>query len=228
MIEWGKIKAVFFDMDGVLYDSMKNHESTWIASFKQYNIDLPAFEAYLNEGRTGNATIDYVFRKYLNRPATLQEQEDVYAYKTQLINQAPKAKIMPEMPVLLSFLRSKGIATFVVTGSRQPTLIEKLSRDFDIEANQIVSGADVKKGKPDPEPYLMALKKSGVQKEECLVVENAPLGIESAKAAGIYTVGVNTGVLNDSVLNNAGADELFPDTATLSEDWKSKLNARSK
>ena len=224
MIDWGKIKAVFFDMDGVLYDSMKNHESTWIASFKQYNIDLPAFEAYLNEGRTGNATIDYVFRKYLNRPSTRQEQEEVYTYKTQLINQAPKAEIMPKMPVLLSFLRSKGIATFVVTGSRQPALIEKLSRDFDIEANQIVSGADVKKGKPDPEPYLMALEKSGFQKEECLVVENAPLGIESAKAAGLYTVGVNTGVLDDSVLSNAGTDELFDDTASLATQWMEALS----
>jgi len=224
MIDWRKIKAVFFDMDGVLYDSMKNHEMTWIESFKQYDIALPAFEAYLNEGRTGNATIDYIFRKYLNRPASLQEQEDVYAYKTQLINQAPRAEIMPEMPVLLAFLRTEAIATFVVTGSRQPALIEKLNRDFGIEAHQIVSGADVKKGKPDPEPYLMALKKSGVNKEECLVVENAPLGIESAKAAGIYTIAVNTGVLEDAVLYDAGANELFDDTASLASHWMEALS----
>ncbi len=224
MINWGKIKAVFFDMDGVLYDSMKNHEMTWIESFKQYDIVLPAFEAYLNEGRTGNATIDYVFRKYLNRPATIEEQETVYDFKTRLMNQAPQAKMMSMMPALLPFLRTKGIATFVVTGSRQPTLIEKLSRDFGIEAHQIVSGADVKKGKPDPEPYLMAWEKSGAQKEECLVVENAPLGIESAKAAQLYTIGVNTGLLDDHILMDAGTDELFADTASLAAQWMADIS----
>lgn len=219
MIDWGKIKAVFFDMDGVLYDSMKNHEATWVECVKPYNIKLPAFEAYLNEGRTGYATIDYVFRKYLGRPATMEEQKDVYAYKTELMGKAPKAEIMPGMPELLSFLRANGISTFVVTGSRQPSLLDKLNRDFGIEAHQIVSGADVKKGKPDPEPYLMAWQKSGCDKSECLVVENAPMGVESAKAAGIYTVTVNTGVLEDQVLWDAGADELFNDTAALSGEW---------
>ena len=224
MINWSKIKAVFFDMDGVLYDSMKNHEATWIASFQQYHIALPPFEAYLNEGRTGNATIDYIFKKYLNRPATRQEQEEVYTYTTRLMNQAPKAEIMPEMPALLSFLRAKQIATFVVTGSRQPSLIEKLKRDFEIESHQIVSGANVKKGKPDPEPYLMALQKSGFQLHECLVLENAPLGIESGKAAGLYTVGVNTGILEDTILWDAGADELFDDTTVLATQWMEALS----
>jgi beta-phosphoglucomutase-like phosphatase (HAD superfamily) len=56
----------------------------------------------------------------------------------------------------------------------------------------IVSGEDVKNGKPDPEPYEKAIAKLGLSKDECLVVENAPLGIESAKNAGVFCVGVPT------------------------------------
>ena len=63
--------------------------------------------------------------------------------------------------------------------------------------------------------WRMALEKSGCEAHECIVVENAPLGIESAKAAGIYTIGVNTGILDDQVLFNYGADELFSDTLAL-------------
>ena len=70
---------------------------------------------------------------------------------------------------------------------------------------------DVKKGKPDPEPYLMALKKGGFSADEAIVVENAPLGVTSAHAANIFTVAVNTGILLPEDLLSKGADVLFDD-----------------
>ena len=70
----------------------------------------------------------------------------------------------------------------------------------------IISSFDVTKGKPDPEPYLKAWERSGFKKEECLVVENAPLGVRAAKAAGLYTIAVNTGILPDSDLWDEKAD----------------------
>ena len=209
------IKAVFFDMDGVLYDSMPNHEYTWIHSLKEYGIDFPAEEAYMNEGRTGFSTIRIAFEKYLDRSPSREEEEAVYALKTKLMAERPKAPILPKMQELIKVLRQEGIQVFVVTGSRKPSLVEKLSAHFEVEASNIVSGADVKQGKPHPEPYLIAHERCGLPKENCVVVENAPMGVESAKAAGIYTIAVNTGKLADKVLTNAGADELFADTKTL-------------
>ncbi|MBK3518444.1 HAD family hydrolase [Carboxylicivirga marina] len=209
------IQAVFFDMDGVLYDSMPNHEYTWIHSLKEYGIDFPPEQAYMNEGRTGFSTIRMAFEKYLNRTASKEEQEAVYALKTKLMSKRPKAPLLPKMQELVQNLRNNGVQVFVVTGSKQPSLVEKLSANFGVRKSNIVSGADVKQGKPHPEPYLMAWKKSGIEKKNCLVVENAPMGVEAAKAAGIYTVAVNTGKLNDSVLQNAGANELFGNTVDL-------------
>jgi len=83
-----------------------------------------------------------------------------------------------------------------------------LLQDFGefISPNQVISGKDVKHGKPHPEPYLIALKKSGWKPAEVVVIENAPLGVQSAKAARIFTIAINTGILADRVLWESGAD----------------------
>ncbi len=216
-------KAVFFDMDGVLYDSMKNHEITWIESFKKAGIDFSAQQAYLNEGRTGNSTIHHIFRQKKGRDATEQECELIYNEKTRLMALQPQAPILPGMKELIETLRQQNITTLVVTGSRQPLLLNKLSNDFGFEPHQIVSGYNVTHGKPHPEPYLKALDKSGEIANHCVVIENAPLGIQSAKAAGIYTVAVNTGILSDDCLWQHGCDELYPDTLSFSKEWRMKF-----
>ena len=77
--------------------------------------------------------------------------------------------------------------------------------------------SDVQFGKPDPEPYLMGLKKAGVNANEALVVENAPLGVESASKAGIFTIAVNTGPLAEKVLYDAGAQIVLSDMSELNE-----------
>ncbi|TAJ05768.1 HAD family hydrolase [Marinilabiliaceae bacterium JC017] len=215
---YSSIKAIFFDMDGVLYDSMKNHEVTWVESLKKYGIDFPPREAYMNEGRTGYKTIEIAFKEYANKVISQKDKETIYNEKTRLMHLQPKAAIMEEMPRLMTFLQQRNIRTFVVTGSRQPLLLDKLHNDYNIESDHVISGFDVKKGKPDPEPYLIALERSGFKKEECMVVENAPLGIQAAKAAGIFTVALNTGILDDQTLIDAGADLLYPDTRHFAED----------
>ena len=82
---------------------------------------------------------------------------------------------------------------------------------------------DSKRGKPDPEPYLMGLQKAGIKAEEAIVVENAPLGVESAKGAGIFVIAANTGPLEDSILKDAGANIVVPgmkDVARLLREQK--------
>jgi beta-phosphoglucomutase-like phosphatase (HAD superfamily) len=103
------------------------------------------------------------------------------------------------------------VVPMVVTGSGQKTLLDRLNRNFpDIFKEELmVTAFDVKYGKPNPEPYLMGLAKAGVRAEEALVVENAPLGVESAHKAGIFTLAANTGPLPDKILFEAGADLVF-------------------
>ena len=110
----------------------------------------------------------------------------------------------------------------VVTGSGQKSLLDKLNHHFpDIfKPELMVTAFDVKYGKPNPEPYLMALRKAGIQPNEAIVVENAPLGVRAGVAAGIFTVAVNTGPLPDKTLLDEGADLLFPSMPAFNEAWE--------
>ncbi len=219
-------KAVFFDMDGVLYDSMPNHELSWQKAFAAHGVGFDAVEAYINEGRTARGTIDTIFLKRHGRRATDAEVESIYRTKTALMSQCPAAPAMPAMQPFVEFLRTRGIAIVVVTGSRQPSLIDKLSRDYGVDSQYIVSGADVVHGKPDPEPYLTALGRVGMDARECAVVENAPLGVRSAKAAGLFTVAVNTGKLPDRYLLDEHCDALFAGTEPMCKAWKEIIDRK--
>ncbi len=217
------LKCVIFDMDGVLYDSLKNHEITWTKCFKKEGIDIDPSEAYLNEGRPGVDTVGVVFKKYLNRDASKEDKERVYAEKVKQMSKAPTAEKLPKMKELITELRKHAYDVWVVTGSKQPTLLNRLTNDFEIDPQHVISAKDVTKGKPHPEPYLKAVEGSGFKAEQCMVVENAPLGVCAAKAAGITTIAVNTGVLKDEDLANEGADLVLPDTLTLFDYIKDGL-----
>lgn len=215
------LKAVFFDMDGVLYDSMPLHERAWQGAFAAENIDFPSVEAYRNEGRTGRGTINIVFRSVLNRDADETEIERIYARKSELMQQQKTAPMMNGMLQLINKLRSSKIRTIVVTGSKQASLIERLKRDYVFSRSDIISGADVKFGKPNPEPYLIAIQRVEFAQENCCVVENAPLGIRSAKAAGLFTIAINTGKLPDCELLKENCDILCHSTEVLQDYFNS-------
>ena len=129
---------------------------------------------------------------------------------------------MPGILSLMEQIAADGISIGVVTGSGQRPLINRILRDFGkyVTINNITTAYDVKRGKPNPDPYLMGLQKAGnLQPSEAMVVENAPLGVRAGVAAGIYTIAVNTGPLPDQVLLDAGANILFPDMPALSNAW---------
>lgn len=201
-------KAVLFDMDGVLFDSMPNHAYAWSHAMTQFGLEMTAYEAYLHEGRTGSGTIDILTQRYWGRNATEEEIERIYAAKAELFNTLPEPKPMPGALEALTAARELGCKIVLVTGSAQTSLLERLEEHYPgfFCEELMVTGFDVKFGKPHPEPYLMGLQKAGVKAEDAIVVENAPLGVESAKGAGIFTIAANTGPLEDSILKDAGAD----------------------
>lgn len=202
------LRAVLFDMDGVLFDSMPNHAYAWSHAMTQFGLEMTAYEAYLHEGRTGSGTIDILTQRYWGRSATEEEIERIYAAKAELFNTLPEPKPMPGALEALTAARELGCKIVLVTGSAQTSLLERLEEHYPgfFCEELMVTGFDVKYGKPNPEPYLMGLQKAGVRAEEAIVVENAPLGVESAKGAGIFTIAANTGPLEDSILKDAGAD----------------------
>ena len=227
------LKAVMFDMDGVLFDSMKNHARCWHETMAHFGLDLPEWEAYMHEGRTGAGTINLVSMRQRGHEATEEEIHNIYKYKSELFNQCPKAERMPGAYELLVKVKASGVVPMVVTGSGQVTLLDRLNRNFpDIFKKELmVTAFDVKYGKPNPEPYLMGMEKfrkapqppkgeGDLSAGSFIVVENAPLGVQAGVAAGVFTIAVNTGPLPDEALLSQGANLLFHSMQELCDEWE--------
>ena len=215
------LKAVLFDMDGVLFNSMPNHAEAWHKTMAKFGFTLSREEAYMHEGRTGAGTINIVSLRERGYEATEEEIKQIYQAKSELFNQYPLAERMPGALEVLIKIKEAGIIPMVVTGSGQTSLLDRLNKIFPgiFQRELMVTAFDVKYGKPNPEPYLMALKKGGLQPNEAIVVENAPLGVQAGVAAGIFTIAVNTGPLPDEALLGQGANLLFHSMPDFNEHW---------
>ncbi|MDO4310407.1 MAG: HAD-IA family hydrolase [Prevotella sp.] len=215
-------KAVLFDMDGVLYDSMPNHAYSWHKSMDALGITMPPEDAYKYEGMRGVETIKLLARQQWGRELTDEEAQRMYGEKSRIYSECPVAKVMDGVQDLQRKMKADGMKIVVVTGSGQRSLLDKLVKDFDglVSPELIVSSFDVSRGKPDPEPYLKGMAKAGVKPWEAIVVENAPLGVRAGVAAGVFTIAVNTGPLPDSMLTDEGAAVVFSRMADFSDSWE--------
>lgn len=214
-------KAVLFDMDGVLFNSMPLHAVSWHESMASFGLTMSEADAYKYEGMRGVETIQTLCREQWGREISEQEAGDMYAEKSRLFASQPPADKIADVEKVLQAVKDSGLKICVVTGSGQGTLLDKLCREFDglLDEHLIVTSFDVSQGKPAPDPYLMGLRKCGVQPWEAVVVENAPLGVRSAVAAKVFTIAVNTGPLPDSMLLESGANLVMGNMAQLKRRW---------
>lgn len=216
-------KAVLFDMDGVLYDSMPNHAIAWQQSMAQFGIQMTAEDAYSTEGARGVDTIRQMVKKQQGRDIDEGEAQQMYDVKSRIFHELPEAPMMPGIMDLMRQIQADDIQIGIVTGSGQRPLIQRILKDFKafVDEAHITTAYDVRHGKPHPDPYLIGLKKAGDLKPyEAIVVENAPLGIRAGVAAKIFTIAVNTGPLPAQVLLDANADLLFPTMTDFSHHWE--------
>ena len=219
-------KAVLFDMDGVLYDSMPNHAIAWQQSMAQFGITMTADDAYATEGARGVDTIRKMVKRQQDRDIDEAEAQKMYDVKSHIFHELPEAPVMPGILNLMRQIQEGGIQIGVVTGSGQKPLIQRILKDFGafVDEGHITTAYDVRRGKPKPDPYLMGLRKAGdLQPYEAFVVENAPLGIRAGVAARIFTIAVNTGPLPAQTLLDANADLLFPTMTDFSNNWKNLM-----
>ncbi len=215
------LKAVFFDMDGVIFNSMPYHAQAWVYALTSVGVPFTPYDVYMNEGRTGSATINSAFMDAFDREATQEEIERIYKIKSDKFDELNTINAVEGVHELLKKIKAQGLPVYIVTGSNQSSLFNNLDVHFPgiFNKNNIICANDVKIGKPHPEPYLKALEKAKLQPSEVIVVENAPLGVESARAADIFTVAINTGVLEEFILDKSGANVIYPKMFDLTRRW---------
>lgn len=222
-----RIKAALIDMDGTLYDSMPRHVKAWSRLSDELGIAHDPDEFYLYEGMTGAATLRLLFKRAGRREPSKEEIERLYARKTELFSLQEPVGPMAGAAEMLETLMERGIERVLVTGSGQRSLIDRLEADFPgaFSKELMITSADVAHGKPDPEPYVIAMQRAGVNPPESMVVENAPLGVKSGASSGAFTVGLTTGPIPSAALFESGANVVYASMKAFSEALPSLLDS---
>lgn len=186
-----KIKAVFFDLDGTIIASMPAHVIAWRKVLSEIGITLDDLYIELHEGEKAEDTI---FRLAQENGLTLSRDElhALIERKRALYRSMAVRGLIPEARQLIDELLRRGVECDIVTGSIRANMNGVVSPEEQALFTHIISADDYERGKPLPDPYLIAVKRSGLLPEEGLVLENAPLGIASSVAAGLRTIAITS------------------------------------
>jgi beta-phosphoglucomutase len=208
------LKAVLFDMDGVLVDSMNHHLHSWKELLEYFNITVSDEFIFEHEGAMSSEVIRDLFG---NNGFSIEEKHILEIYSSQNLKfqekYLGKVGLYPQAIPLLELLKERGLALGLVTSSRM-NLVEKIWNKNELSLfSTIVTADDVKNYKPHPDPYLKALNRIGHEARECLVVENAPAGIRSANAAGIPCFAIASTLPEEKL---SRAQKIFTSLASLS------------
>lgn len=186
-----KLKAVLFDLDGVLIDSMPYHVAAWQKVLASLGMNIPGEILRRSEGEKAKITIKRLAKEH-GLEFSDQRLEELVEKKRRIYRQNAPRGLRPLARSTVDLCHLRGLKTAIVTGSVRPNLEWTLSAEERNLFDLILSSEYYHQGKPHPEPYLNAARQLDLRPEECLVVENAPLGIRSAKAAGMLCVAVTT------------------------------------
>ena len=220
------IKVALIDCDGVLFDSMKNHTRAWVKLMKKNGIKCTRDEFYMYEGMTGVEIIKKKFKEGAGKQITDDEAAALYGVKGRYFKEAGETPVMPGATAVLEALRDANVERILVSGSMQPSILDRIDEDFPGLMSQTrVTGHDVRRGKPSPEPYLKGMLKAKAKPNQCIVIENAPLGVQAGHAAGCFTIGVTTGPVPEKELYKAGADIVYPSMEVLAQSLPSLIEA---
>ncbi|HOW42055.1 MAG TPA: HAD family phosphatase [Candidatus Omnitrophota bacterium] len=186
-----KPAAVIFDMDGVIVDSMPYHFLAWYETLRGWGIRVSCFDVYTKEGERWDKSLkDFLIRARVRpTPAVLRT---IFNRRQRIFKKYFKRFIFKGSAQLLACLKKRRYKLALVTGTPLSEVRKILPAHTRNYFDCIVAGDDVKQGKPHPEPYLKAGALLQLSPRECVVVENAPFGIESAKRAGMFCVAVTT------------------------------------
>lgn len=184
-------QAIIFDMDGVIVDSMPYHFLAWYEVLRPYGVRVSCFDVYSKEGENWEKTLKGLLRRAKIKP-TKKLLTEIFLNRKRIFKRYFKRFIFKGALDLLACLKKSGYSLGLVTGSP----IQEVKRILPFKTislfDAIVAGNQVKKGKPYPEPYLKVAKLLRLKPSQCIVIENAPLGIKSAKRAGMFCIAVST------------------------------------
>ncbi|WP_340615526.1 HAD-IA family hydrolase [Xenorhabdus entomophaga] len=197
-MELSNIKAILFDMDGTLIQSLSEVESIWSKWCEMHNIPVKKVLEICHGVRSVDVILSVA--PYLNVEEQIQILNDLEIEYSNTAIPLPGAK---------DFLHSLDLCPWAVVTSASKRVAYHRMKICDLNIPDLIIGSDdVLNGKPHPEPYLMAAKYLNVAVEDCLVFEDAKAGVQSALTAGC------------KVIQIGGKEKIFDEVIGLINDWK--------
>ncbi|MBL4818732.1 MAG: HAD family phosphatase [Deltaproteobacteria bacterium] len=198
-----RFKGILFDFDGTLADTMPGHYMAWKSALSEHGIDVQANDYYPLEGMQLHEIAMKLTRE---QRWTRNAIDELVQRKKRCYVNKKSVRLYPGVNSLIAELKAQRIPMGIVTAGHLDQLQLSAPIEFLKKFDALITGDQVSKGKPHPEPYLRGAKALGLDPQECIAVENAPLGVQSAKQAGTYCIAICSTVSRQDLL---GADEIL-------------------
>lgn len=212
------LAAVIFDVDGVLVKSMELNVESYRKVLGTLGLEIEPQEVFSNEGRRSRELID-ILAKAHGRTLTDAELEQATRLHRETFASFGRMPLYPGAEDLLRDLHRRGLRLAVVTGNWKAIALAPFGGLASL-LDAVVSAEDVARTKPDPQPYLKALELLRVPPGQAVVVENAPLGVQAAKAAGLRVIAVTTTNPAESLRDADACVPRLADVAELLLRWR--------
>jgi HAD superfamily hydrolase (TIGR01549 family) len=214
-------KAVIFDIDGTLIDTVRLHAEAWAETFRQYGIEVPVDDIRAQIGKGG----DQLMPVFVSEEMVTQHGEEMEAFRAKLFKEKyfPKANGFPGVRELFERIRSEGSKIVLASSCKA----EELDRHTELAGipdliDAATTSDDAERSKPFPDIFQAAMERlDGIDPADAVVVGDSPYDAEAAAKAGLKTVGVLSGGFSEEELRAAGAIAIYKDPADLLRNFKS-------
>jgi beta-phosphoglucomutase-like phosphatase (HAD superfamily) len=209
------LKALIFDLDGTLIDSVYAHTLAWQRALAEIALDSPACEIHRHIGISGKLLARGIARQH-GRTLNVAALKRLEARHGVLLHDiAVSFPPLPGARELLGFLSHSNIPHGIATSGKKSEIAESL-KALELNRNTVVvDGSSVKQAKPDADLFTTCRKRLGASPSQCLIVGDAVWDVHAARRAGILAVGVLTGGAGEQELYNAGAMRVYSDVGAL-------------
>jgi HAD superfamily hydrolase (TIGR01509 family) len=209
------MKALIFDLDGTLIDSVYPHTLAWQQALATIGMQCAAWEIHRRIGMSGKLLARTVARQQ-GRELSDSDIEKLEKKHSSFFHEiAPTCPPLPGARDLLAHLHRSGIAHGIATSGKRAEIESSLQGLALSEEAVVIDGAMVEQVKPEPDLFLLCQEKLGVERRQCLVVGDAIWDIHAARRSGILSVGLMSGGSGEQELYNAGAMRVYSDAAAL-------------
>jgi beta-phosphoglucomutase len=185
------IQGVLFDLDGVIVDTLHYHYLAWKHKFEELGGTVSEHTILLHEGRNSREILP-ILMKEAGVTIPVSKQEDFIEQKRNYYRSIVQVVQYPGAFKVIDELKERGCQIALVTACALKNMQHSINAEQQTHFDFIITGDEVPRAKPFPDPYLAAARQLRLEPKKCAVVENAPLGIEAAKNAGMYCIAVQT------------------------------------